>query len=633
MAAKLGSLVVDIAANVATLKKDMETARTTVEGAMEGISRAAETAKHALEAIGVGFSLFEIGKSIKEAIEFGDKLKDMATATGASVEQLSFLDYVAKQSNTSLDALAGGIGKLQKNLAEVSSGAGAQNTVDALRLLKLNAADLAKLDVVKQLTTIGDALQGLANPAQRAQAAAGLFSKSFQELLPFLLEGSQGLQDMLERFIELDGQLTGKQAGIFDGFNDGLGELRTAARGAAIAIATDISPALTDFVRWIATEVPKATDFIRNLSDSLIQGFLNIGKASKQIDLAIWQGLQTSLGKIPGFGFQDKIDAAKKAIAEIDRVIEESQKSQDEKLAARKKAQADAIAKILSPPQPPALEPFDSASVEAKREAELRRREAAEIAENGRVLNMHLQAIDEESRYWEARERKKESLRQQVETTPEKVLRELKEFQDTFGVNSVEYGRRAAQAYDELIPPIKEATNAGKELGLVFSSAFEDAIAGGKSFGDVLKSLAQDIEKMIARNLVTKPLESVIGSLFDQSNGSSGGFGKLLSGLFGSPKASGGTVYSGKVYPVGEAGPELFAPGVTGTIIPNSALGGGGSLVVNITNTTNTQVKTRDRGMVGGKRVLDLAVVDSVGRSAGTGLFGDVGIRPPLAGR
>jgi len=52
------------------------------------------------------------------------------------------------------------------------------------------------------------------------------------------------------------------------------------------------------------------------------------------------------------------------------------------------------------------------------------------------------------------------------------------------------------------------------------------------------------------------------------------GFGKFL-GMEG--KASGGTVRSGTPDMVGEKGAELFVPNQTGTIVPNSQMGGSGS--------------------------------------------------------
>lgn len=46
------------------------------------------------------------------------------------------------------------------------------------------------------------------------------------------------------------------------------------------------------------------------------------------------------------------------------------------------------------------------------------------------------------------------------------------------------------------------------------------------------------------------------------------------SNSFGGPRASGGPVQAGKTYLVGEEGPEPFVPGRSGTILPNSSLGG-----------------------------------------------------------
>jgi hypothetical protein len=62
--------------------------------------------------------------------------------------------------------------------------------------------------------------------------------------------------------------------------------------------------------------------------------------------------------------------------------------------------------------------------------------------------------------------------------------------------------------------------NAARELGLTFSSAFEDAVVGGKNLSEVLQSLLEDVAKFFLRKGVTEPLlESLggfdIGSLFN----------------------------------------------------------------------------------------------------------------------
>ena len=79
------------------------------------------------------------------------------------------------------------------------------------------------------------------------------------------------------------------------------------------------------------------------------------------------------------------------------------------------------------------------------------------------------------------------------------------------------------------------------------------------------------------------------------------GFGGLGNNMMGGPKggyfdpvtgkgiagpnfglADGGTARRGSSYLVGERGPELFTPGVTGTVTPNHALGGSVNVSVNV---------------------------------------------------
>lgn len=61
--------------------------------------------------------------------------------------------------------------------------------------------------------------------------------------------------------------------------------------------------------------------------------------------------------------------------------------------------------------------------------------------------------------------------------------------------------------------------------------------------------------------------------------------GTVIGGIGGSGfkgLATGGTAIGGRTYLVGENGPELFTPGVTGTVTPNHALAGGNTFNINL---------------------------------------------------
>jgi hypothetical protein len=63
------------------------------------------------------------------------------------------------------------------------------------------------------------------------------------------------------------------------------------------------------------------------------------------------------------------------------------------------------------------------------------------------------------------------------------------------------------------------------------------------------------------------------------------GLGNIIDKVFGGGKAAGGPVNAGTTYLVGEKGPELFTPGISGNIIPNNKISGGSGAgsVFNIT--------------------------------------------------
>jgi len=163
-------------------------------------------------------------------------------------------------------------------------------------------------------------------------------------------------------------------------------------------------------------------------------------------------------------------------------------------------------------------------------------------------------------------------------------------------------GEAAQAAYEgatrSLARGTETANNAARELGLTFSSAFEDAIVRGKSLRDVLDGIGQDLARIMVRRTITEPLGNAVGSVVG-SIGS--GIGDWIGGLF---RAEGGPVSSGQPYIVGERGPEWFVPSQSGTVLPNGTSPGGGGHVINQTISIDARgadagVEVRLRSMAG----------------------------------
>ncbi len=143
----MGSLVVELKADLARLQTDMNRGVGVVEKAALGITKAAGVAKAALAGIAGGLTAGAFASTIKQAIDFGDSLRDTARAAGQTVEQMAFLDYAATQSGTSIQSLTTVTAKLQKTLSEVVKG-GNQKAASAIAQLGLDAQELAQAEAI-----------------------------------------------------------------------------------------------------------------------------------------------------------------------------------------------------------------------------------------------------------------------------------------------------------------------------------------------------------------------------------------------------------------------------------------------------------------------------------------------------
>lgn len=133
------------------------------------------------------------------------------------------------------------------------------------------------------------------------------------------------------------------------------------------------------------------------------------------------------------------------------------------------------------------------------------------------------------------------------------------------------------------------------------SSAMADFINGTKGgFRDLAVSILTDMEKMIIKALIMKPIFDDLAKMLNGQKSTSGDWmsaiGSVIAKMFSPAAASGGYRDGSKPYLVGENGPEIFNPGRAGTITPNSAIGGSVvnnvSIVINQDGSSDTKADT-----------------------------------------
>ena len=200
-----------------------------------------------------------------------------------------------------------------------------------------------------------------------------------------------------------------------------------------------------------------------------------------------------------------------------------------------------------------------------------------------------------------------------------------------------------------------------KDLGLTFTSAFEDAVVAGNKLSDVLQSLLQDILKLVTRQLITNPLMNAIGgALQNILPASMGGYTALpdtsanyftasANGNVMTPNgamklnnyANGGIATSPQVSLFGEGRMnEAYVPLPDGRSIPVSMKGGGSNVQVVVNNNTPAQATTSESIDSRGNRRIEVTISELVageikrnGSSANSAIKSTFNTQPTLIGR
>jgi TP901 family phage tail tape measure protein len=146
------------------------------------------------------------------------------------------------------------------------------------------------------------------------------------------------------------------------------------------------------------------------------------------------------------------------------------------------------------------------------------------------------------------------------------------------------------------------AESVSSTLGQGMTSVFDLLIQGSDNWGKSLQQIASkvlvDIANQLIRIYVIEQAVSAIKSFlspalpFGGGGGQIGGVGTLGPNYGIRQFANGGVPPVGRPSLVGERGPELFMPGIRGTVIPNGGFGGGSTnVVVNVDASGNSNVQ------------------------------------------
>jgi hypothetical protein len=226
----VANLVIEMAANVARLEKDMQSARRSVDGAMQKIQRSAQMAMRALGALGLGLGAAQLTSFVKQAIDAGDRMQKLSQQTGIATQNIAGLQLAFRQGGGSAQEMETAVAKLVTSMSKQT---------DTFKSLNITSKD-----TFGALSQVADKFQQMPDGAKKSALAYELFGRSGLRLIPILNQGSEGLKSYIALSQKLGTSVTPETAKAFEKYNDTMDTVSAAMEGLAMQAATALVPAL-----------------------------------------------------------------------------------------------------------------------------------------------------------------------------------------------------------------------------------------------------------------------------------------------------------------------------------------------------------------------------------------------------
>lgn len=506
-----------------------------------GLKKAAGAVGIAVGAIGAAFVA-----AAKKTIDFADEIAKTADKVGLSTSALQELRVAADLAGISQGELDSGLGSLSKRMGELRQGTGALNTFldksdPAFKTLLQNTTDNEQAFrlVIGKLDTMTNAQDRTALSSAALGRALGVAASKLS--LPELDAGIKRARDL---GLIIDEKLLRNAEGIKDQFTLASRVIQTQFMEAMLRVMKEI-----DFSS-LAKDVAKLTAefFAAAVQAAKFLGIIDRPRAEKI------QRLKDEISRMSSefaaaAARADQFDgsvAGNQARKQMDFLTKSIKGANEELSRLEEGLRVDITRPTFEPPPTP-------------------KPDQTIIPQMNQMIEV---AKDMEREF----------------QLPKTALEELKEkAQDTFSAMQ-NIGVRAMGSLEDSIMGIIDGTKSAKE-----------------AFSDMARSIINDLIRMQIQKNTTGPLSGLLnealGDLFSGWGASTGTFNggfDLVRGF-----ADGGVTSSRRPYMVGEKGPEMFVPNVTGRVVPNNALGGeSSSIVVNQTLNIETGVSQTVRAEI-----------------------------------
>lgn len=261
----------------------------------------------------IGTAAVAAGKKIwdmtNDTAAAGDEIDKQSQKLGISAENYQKLSYAMERSGADVEDFRKGAMNITKELANMQNGVnGAGSMFKQLGVSVQNADGSFKSTEDVLLSTI-DALSKMQDETKRNALAQSVFGRSYQEVLPLLNSGSDGIRELMEEAEKYGMVMSDDAVKASAAFEDSLTKLKGTINGVKNSIMSQLLPgftAITDGFSELVSGNKEGSEMIKNGIQNVIGTVKNmipqvvsllttIGEAILEEAPAVLESLSTSI--------------------------------------------------------------------------------------------------------------------------------------------------------------------------------------------------------------------------------------------------------------------------------------------------------------------------------------------------
>lgn len=263
--ATIAALIVDVAANTASIDRSTRQIQTQLDGIGSAASKMGKMLAGA-------FTVTAVVAAGQQVLEYAGHVSDLSARLGVSTDAIQEWEAAFGPAGISIDTVA-------KSAAELSNRivGGDKSAVAALQKMGLSVQELRQLSPEDQFNKVADAVGSLQDQGEKIYASKTLFGKGGVELLS-ALDGK--LQENIQSFNDLGLIIDEQTIKAADDFGDQIGMMGKQLLGIVATVVGPLLPALSalgEVLSWLGRNIvgPVLGGAIK-VAMTLLAGFVEV---------------------------------------------------------------------------------------------------------------------------------------------------------------------------------------------------------------------------------------------------------------------------------------------------------------------------------------------------------------------